>query len=123
MIRLALLAIALSAGPALSEPGVALPTGFDGLYAYEGMPCSDDRRIRVEDGTLIFLDGALTVTDLIEFPGAPNKVEVTMLASGGGGEWTEAAVLTLNVGDMGTALVVDYPDGSRSIWQRCEDLP
>jgi hypothetical protein len=76
----------------------------------------------VENGSFIHMDGALTVTDLIEFPGEPNKVEVTMLGSGGGGEWTESAVITLSVTDYDTSLVLDYPDGNRSIWLRCEDL-
>jgi hypothetical protein len=123
MIRLALLALALTVPAARAEDGVALPTGFDGLYAPEGMPCSAEGRIRVENGSFIHMDGALTVTDLIEFPGEPNKVEVTLLGSGGGGEWTEAAVLTLSVGERDTALVWDYADGTRNIWTRCEDLP
>lgn len=122
MIRLALLSLALSAPAALAE-GISLPPGFDGLYAAEGMPCSTEGRIRVEDGSFIHLDGALTVTDLIEFAGEPNKVEVTLLGSGGGGEWTESAVLTLSVTDRDTALVWDYADGTRNIWTRCEDLP
>jgi hypothetical protein len=123
MIRLALVVFSLSAPVALAEEGVALPPGFDGLYAPEGMPCAGSGRIQVEKGTFIHMDGAMTVTDLIEFPGEPNKVEVTMLGSGGGGEWTESAVITLSVTDRDTALVLDYADGNRSIWLRCEDLP
>jgi hypothetical protein len=126
MIRLAALAyvlLALSAPAALAEEGVTLPPGFDGLYAPEGMPCAGSGRITVENGVFIFMDGALTVTDLIESPGEANKVEATMLGSGGGGEWTESAVITLSETDLGTALVLDYPDGNRSIWDRCEDLP
>jgi hypothetical protein len=121
MIRLALLSLVLSAPAALAQ-GVTLPTGFDGLYAPEGMPCSVESRIRVEDGSFIHMDGALTVTDLIEFPGDPNKVEVSLLGSGGGGEWTESAILTLSITDRDTALVWDYPDGTRNIWTRCSDL-
>lgn len=121
MIRLAILAFVLVA-PAAHAQGVTLPPGFDGLYAPEGMPCSTEGRIRVEDGSFIHMDGALTVTDLIEFPGEANKVEVSLLGSGGGGEWTESAVLTLSVTDRDTALVWDYPDGTRNIWTRCEDL-
>ena len=123
MIRLALFALALTVPAALAREGVALPPGFDGMYAPEGMPCSVEGRIRVENGSFIHMDGALTVTDLIEFPGEPNKVEVTLLGSGGGGEWTESAVVTLSVGERDTALVWDYADGTRNIWTRCEDLP
>jgi hypothetical protein len=122
MIRLAVLSLLLSAPMSLAE-AISLPPGFDGLYAAEGMPCSTEGRIRVEAGSFIHMDGALSVTDLIEFPGDPNKVEVTLLGSGGGGEWTESAVLTLSVGERDTALVWDYPDGTRNIWTRCEDLP
>ncbi len=121
MFRLALLSLALFAPAALAQ-GVTLPPGFDGLYAPEGMPCSAVGRIRVEDGSFIHMDGALTVTDLIEFPGEPNKVEVSLLGSGGGGEWTESAVLTLSITDRDTVLVWDYPDGTRNIWTRCGDL-
>jgi hypothetical protein len=32
-------------------------------------------------------------------------------------------VIELSSNETGQALVVDYPDGSRSIWVRCGDLP
>ncbi len=121
MIRLSLALITLCA-PAAFAREVTLPPDFQGLYAPEGMPCSTEGRIRVEGGSFIHMDGALTVTDLIEFPGDPNKVEVSLLGNGGGGEWTESAVLTLSVTDRDTALVWDYPDGTRNIWTRCEPL-
>lgn len=117
-------AVSLSTGLAQAE-AVSLPLGFDGLYATEGMPCggAPAQQITVEDGVFTFMDGALSVTDLIEYPGDPNKVEVSLLASGGGEERTESAVITLSTNETGQALVVDYPDGDRSIWLRCGDLP
>lgn len=124
MIRFALAALTLSA--AVAQAGeVSLPAGFEGLYATEGMPCGGDlaTRITVEGSSFIFMDAAMTVTDLIEFPGEPDKVELSLLVSGGGGEWTESAVMTLASDGAGQALVVDYPDGNRSIWERCGDLP
>jgi hypothetical protein len=129
MIRLAPAALISSAvflsAHAAHADAVSLPPGFDGLYATEGTPCGGalSQQITVEDGVILFMDGAMSVTDLIEFPGEPNKVEVSLLASGGGGEWTESAVIELSSNETGQALVVDYPDGNRSIWVRCGDLP
>lgn len=118
MIRLALFALALSAPMAFAD-GVALPTGFDGLYAPEGLPCLGTPRIAVGDGMMRGDDWVMTVTDLIEFPGDPNKVEASLAVSFDGRDTTESVVITLSGSGEGAALVFDYPDGTRNIWARC----
>lgn len=118
MIRIVLAALALSAVDARAEDGIALPAGFDGVYATEGLSCGDLGRVEVKDGVMVGAEFAITVTDLVEFPGEPNKVEASLLNQGGGGEWEDSAVLTL-AGD-GTTLRFDYPDGSSVVWTRCE---
>lgn len=120
MTRFILALIALTPCAALAQDGIALPTGFDGIYASEGMTCGTGERITVENGTIYGEEWGMTVTDLIEFPGEPNKVEATLAVSGGGGEWEESAVIRLESGVDGTALVLDYPDGNRTIWARCD---
>ncbi|HLQ20469.1 MAG TPA: hypothetical protein VK146_15955 [Tabrizicola sp.] len=118
MIRLALVTLALTAAAAQAQDAVALPTGFDGVYATEGLACDNLGRVEVKDGVMLGAEFAITVTDLIEFAGAPNKVEATLLNQGGGGEWTDSAVITL-AGD-GQSLRFDYPDGSVATWTRCD---
>jgi hypothetical protein len=114
---LALAALLAAAAPSLAEDGIILPPGFDGLYAPEGLPCEGSPRIAVKDGVMVGEEFAITVTDLIEDPVNPRKVEATLLNQGGGGEWEDSAVLTL--ADDGQSLMFDYPDGTRNIWQRC----
>ena len=118
MIRLACLALVLTAAHARAERAVLLPTGFDGVYAAEGMSCDGLGRIDVKDGVMVGAEFAISVTDLVEFPGEPNKVEATLLNEGGGGEWTDSAVITL--ADDGQELRFDYPDGSVAVWSRCD---
>jgi hypothetical protein len=117
MIRLALVALAFTAAPSLAQDAVALPTGFDGVYATEGLACDNLGRVDIKDGVMVGAEFAITVTDLIEFPGEPNKVEATLLNQGGGGEWTDSAVITL--AEDGQSLRFDYPDGSVATWTRC----
>ncbi|MFM7335268.1 MAG: hypothetical protein ACKO2N_22465 [Tabrizicola sp.] len=117
MIRLALAALVLTAASARAEDAVLLPTGFDGVYATQGLGCDDLGRVEVKDGVMVGAEFAITVTDLIEFPGEPNKVEATLLNEGGGGSWTDSAVLSLA---KDGSLQFDYPDGSRVLWSRCE---
>lgn len=116
MIRL-LLALMTLASPAIADEGVALPAGFDGVYATEGLVCDSLGRVEIRDGAMVGAEFAMTVTDLIEVPGDPNKVEVSLSIAGGGGEWTDSAVLTLS-GD-GQSLRFDYPDSSTVMWSRC----
>ena len=115
-----ILALLVTPCAALAQDGVALPTGFDGIYASEGMPCGAGARITVADGTIFGADWGMTVTDLVEYPGKPNTVEATLAVSGGGEDWEESAVISLESGGEGPALVLDYPDGSRLIWKRCD---
>lgn len=102
---------------ALAREGIALPTGFDGFYAVGGMACDGLGRVGVKDGVMVGAEFAITVTDLIEFPGESNRVEATLLNEGGGGSWTDSAVLTLT--DDGQSLRFDYPDGTATVWTRC----
>lgn len=120
MIRLALALFALSVTAALAEGGVALPTGFDGTYAAEGLPCGTGEPITVKDGTMSGMEWGMTVTDLIEYPNDRDTVEATLLVSGGGDEWVESAVIRRESDGQGQVLVFDYPDGTRTIWTRCE---
>ena len=53
---------------------------------------------------------ATSITDLIAFPGKPNKVAASLLNQGRGGEWADSAVLTL--AEEGQSLRFDDPDGS-----------
>lgn len=117
MIRLALAALVLTAASAQAEDAVLLPPGFDGVYATEGLGCADLGRVEVKDGVMMGAEFAITVTDLIEFPGEPNKVEATLLNDAGGGVWTDSAVITL--AEDGS-LQFSYPDGSVAVWRRCE---
>ena len=66
----------------------------------------------------VLLGEHITVTDIIEFPGDPNKVEASLLNEAGGGSWMDSAVLTL--ADDGRTLRFDYPDGSVAVWNRCD---
>jgi hypothetical protein len=117
MIRLALTALFVTSASAQAEEAVLLPTGFDGVYATEGLGCDDLGRVEVKDGVMVGAEFAITVTDLVEVPGEPNKVEATLLNEGGGGEWTDSAILTLS--DDGS-LRFDYPDGAVAVWSRCD---
>lgn len=117
MIRI-ILALALSATAAQAEEAVALPSGFDGVYATEGLGCDDLGRVEVRSGVMVGAEFAITVTDLVEFPGQPNRVEATLLNEGVGGSWTDSAVITLS--DDGQELRFTYPDGSTAVWRRCE---
>lgn len=117
MIRLACAALVLSAAAACAGDAVALPEGFDGVYATEGMTCDNLGRVEVKDGVMTGAEFAITVTELIEFPGEPNRVDAALLNEGGGGEWTDSAVLTL--ADDGSTLQFAYPDGSVVVWSRC----
>ena len=120
MNRLAFALFALSATAALAGDGVALPTGFDGTYASEGMPCGTGESITVKDGTIFGTEWGMTITDLIEFSNDPDKVEASLLVSGGGEEWEESAVIRRESDGQGQVLVLDYPDGNRSIWTLCD---
>jgi hypothetical protein len=91
---------------------------FNGTYAPEGMTCDGAGRIKVTDGAMVGAEFAISITDVIEFPGEPNKVEVTLLNQGGGGEWVDSAVLTSAEDDR--SLRFDYPDGSTVLWNRCD---
>ena len=120
MNRLAFALFTLSATAALAEGGVALPTGFDGIYAAEGMPCGTGEPITVKDGTIFGMEWGMTVTDLIESPADPDRVEASLLVSGGGEEWVESVVIRRESDGQGQVLVLDYPDGNRSIWTLCD---
>ena len=120
MNRLAFALLALSSTAALAEGGVALPTGFDGIYAAEGMPCGTGEPITVNDGTMYGTEWGMTITDLIEFSNDPDRVEASLLVSGGGEEWEESAVIRRESDAQGQVLVLDYPDGNRIIWRRCD---
>lgn len=117
MIRPALAALVLTAASARAEDAVLLPTGFDGVYGAEGLGCDDLGRVEVKDGVMMGAEFAITVTDLIEFPGEPNKVEASLLNDAGGGEWTDSAVITLAADG---SLQFTYADGSVAVWSRCE---
>jgi hypothetical protein len=129
--RIAVIAVAAMAGEAVKadERAVSLPTGFDGDYAPEGVACGSDMAVKVNKGTFVSGDGEMTIIDLIRSPDQPNKVKVRLLtsrrpikllATGGynGGKWTEWVDITLA---QGPTLIIDYPDGKRSIWTRCKD--
>lgn len=119
MTRSLILALMLTAASAArAQEAVALPTGFDGTYAPEGMACDGLGLVEVKDGVMVGAEFAISVTDLVEFPGEPNRVEATLLNSGGGGEWEDSAVLTLE--RDGRSLVFDYPGGTRTVWNRCD---
>lgn len=120
MTRFACLAILLCTAPARAEEGVALPAGFDGIYSGEGVPCGAGERITVKDGTIFGAEWGMTITDLIEFPGEPDRVEASLLVSGGGGEWEDSAMIRRESDGQGQVLVLDYPDGSRTIWKLCD---
>ncbi len=117
MTRPALVVLLLLAASPLCAEGILLPPGFDGLYAPEGMACTGFSAISVEAGVMTGSEFAITVTDLVEFPGEPNRVEATMLNEGGGGDWEDSAILTLSAD--GTTLRFDYPDGTSVVWSRC----
>ena len=40
--------------------------------------------------------------------------------SAGGEEWDESVVIRRESGGQGQVLVLDYPDGNRSIWTLCD---
>lgn len=111
------LVLSVWAWAALAQ-GISLPIGFDGVYAPMGHGCGDAGRITVKDGVMTGLDGAMTVTDLIEDPVNPRKVEASLMISGGGAEWEDSAVITLD--ETGKALRFDHADGSVSVWTRCD---
>ena len=117
MLRLPLVLLLSSAMPLLAE-GVALPEGFAGLYAPEGIACGSDLTIRVEGGAMIGGDGAMVVSDLIELPGTPKRVDVTLIVSGGGEDWTEQAVITR--AEDGQSLHLRFADGMENRWTRCD---
>ena len=132
MIRLAVCVLTLSAPAGLAEDrAVALPTGFDGLYAPEGLPCHGTGRISLRDGVFQGDGWTWTVTDVIEMPGDPDTVDVALKTSRIGGRWTEAteAVVITRSTDgqgpvegpvLGPVLVFDYANGTRNIWKRCD---
>lgn len=116
---ISLVTLVIGSLPALAETAsVLLPTGFDGSYAPEGLACAGSPRIVVKDGVMVGDEFSITVTDLVEDPVNPRKVEATLLNSGGGGEWEDSAVLTLT--DDDASLVFAYPDGTRTIWAKCD---
>lgn len=112
----AALSLCLAAKPVL--PQVALPDGFDGTYVPMGSTCADALQATVQDGVVLMMDGSIMVTDLIEDPVNPRRVEATLELSAGGGEWTDSAVLTLS--EDGTILRFDYADGTSIDWVRCD---
>ncbi len=75
VFRAALAAILAVGATAAVAEGVALPAGFDGEYAPEGVTCNSNLTITVENGEMVGGDGAMTVTDLIEDPVNPRKVK------------------------------------------------
>lgn len=111
-----LLAMTLAASAAGAE-GVALPLGFDGDYVPDGAPCDPRNAISVNDGSMVGAEFAITVTDLIEDPVEPNRVEASLLHSAGGEEWIESAVIILS--EDGRELTFEYPDGQSMVWLRC----
>ena len=119
MLRFTLIpAFMFAATAALPEvSAVELPLGFDGRYAPEGVACEGLAVITVEKGVMIGGEFAITVTDLIEDPVDPRKVEATLFNEGGGGEWTDSAVLTLSEDEQN--LRFDYAEGGTAVWTRC----
>jgi hypothetical protein len=115
----AVLAGLLATSATLAEVrAVALPTGFEGRYAPEGVACEALAVITIDGGVMVGGEFAITVTDLIEDKDNPRKVEATLFNEGGGGEWTDSAVLTL--ADDEQSLQFDYPDGATVTWLRCD---
>jgi hypothetical protein len=102
---------------AAGADGVALPLGFDGEYVPDGAPCDLRNAISVKDDSMVGAEFAITVTDLIEDPVNPNRVEVTLLHSAGGEEWTESTVMIRSAD--GRELSFDYLDGQSMVWLRC----
>lgn len=95
--------------------GISLPEGFDGSYAPAGEACAGATMITVADGTM--MDGAMTVTDLIEDPVNPNRVDTQIEISAGGETVIDAATITLS--DDRQRLDFVYADGSVITWNRC----
>lgn len=115
--RFALVLAATLAANAAFADAVALPLGFDGDYVPDGAPCDLPNAISVKDGTMVGAEFSISVTDLIEDPTNPRRVEATLLHEAGGEEWTGSAVLTLS--DDERELNFDYPDGGSTVWLRC----
>lgn len=109
----------VAAWPVLAEEGVSPGPGVDGVYAPDGMTCDSLGRIEVSGGSIVGAEFAITITDILELPGEPNTVEVSLLNQAGGGEWTESARLTI----ADQSLQFDYPDGSVVVWNRCPEQP
>jgi hypothetical protein len=117
MIRRTACVLCALTAAAQAQDGVALPTGFDGTYAVEGMTCEDDLgRVTVTDGVMVGAEFAITVTELVEYPGEPDRILASLLNQGGGGEWDDSAELLRQE----SGLQFTYPDGSRVLWSRCE---
>jgi hypothetical protein len=116
-LTLALCLAALLPSAALAQRTIDLGPAFNGTYAPEGMACEGLALIEVQGGTMVGAEFAISITDIIEFPGEANRIEASLLNQGGGGEWEDSAILTL--AEDGQSLRFDYPDGSRVIWTRC----
>lgn len=115
--RLPLAALLACVTTAALAQGVDLPLGFDGRYAPEGVACEGLMVITVEDGIMAGGDFGIIVTDLVEDPVNPRRVEASLLSQGGGEEWADSAVLTL--AEDGQSLRFDYADGTGITWLRC----
>ncbi len=116
MIRLAALALMLAPAALHAAEPVTLPTGFDGSYAVEGLTCADDvGRVDVRNGVMTGAEFAITVTDLVEYPGEPDRISATLWNEGGGGAWEDSA----EIRRLADGLEFSYPDGSRVLWARC----
>ena len=102
---------------ARAQEAVALPDGFDGTYAVEGMTCRNAiGRVSLSDGVMVGAEFAITVTDLVEFPGEPDRISATLWNEGGGGAWEDSAEIVR----LTDGLQFTYPDGSRVVWPRCD---
>lgn len=116
--RLSLLASLAMAVPALAEETVAFPDALeDTRWIAEGGACGSESEIRIEDGVILVMDGAMSALRITEDRQVKGRMEVDFLLSGGGEDWRETLVLSLS--EDGSALTFDYEDGSSITWSRC----
>lgn len=81
------------------------------------MTCHDPPGlVTVKGGVMVGAAVAITVTDLVEFPGEANRISASFPPRGGGGAWEDSAEVLWNVVGLGFT----YPDGTISLWSRCE---
>jgi len=117
-LSLAVCLAALLPSAVLAQRTIDLGPAFSGTYAPEGMACAGLALIEVQGGTMVGAEFAISVTDIIEFPGEPNRIEASLFNQAGGGEWEDSAILTL--AEDGQSLRFDYPDGTTAVWVRCD---